>query len=219
MVRAVAELRNHTIICAYGRVGRAAARALERAGTPFVVIDPQEELRERMEEDGVPFLVEDPTSESVLLAAGVERAASLLCAVDSDAINVYITLTARSLRPDLTIVARASEPGSPERLARAGADRVVSPFVSSGEHMAVMAIRPEIVDVLGEGDGMAGSMSVEERSIGEGSPLADSTVGSCGLRVLAIQRASGELVANPEGSETIRAGDIVLTLAGPGQPG
>jgi voltage-gated potassium channel len=120
MHRQIDQLHDHTIICGYRRVGRAVARELQRSGTPFLVIDPKEELRERMAEDGVLFLIDDPSSEAVLKTAGVDRARSLVCAVDSDATNVYITLIARSLRPDLTIVARASEPGSPERLERAG---------------------------------------------------------------------------------------------------
>ena len=139
MDKRIEALRGHFIVCAYGRVGRAAARELEAAGLPFVVVDPKEDLRERMEEDALLYLVDDPSLEPVLRRAGVERARGLLCAVDSDATNVFITLTARQMNPDLFIVARASDPGSTERLERAGADRVVSPFVSSGRHMVRMA--------------------------------------------------------------------------------
>jgi voltage-gated potassium channel len=214
MQRQIDALHDHTIICAYGRVGRAAARELERFGAPFLVIDPKEELRERMLEDGVVFLNEDPTSEAVLKMAGVDRARSLVCAVDSDATNVYITLIARSLRPDLTIVARASEPGSPERLERAGANRVVSPFVTSGHHMATMAMRPEVIDVVRTvSDAAYPTIAVEEQYVEVGSSLAGSTVGSAAASVLAIRRSSGEVVAAPVPETVMEPGDTVLVLA------
>jgi voltage-gated potassium channel len=214
MEREIDRLHDHTIICAYGRVGRAVARELRVNRVPFVVIDPQEDLRERMEADGVPFLIDDPSSEAVLKRAGVERARSLVCAVDSDATNVYITLIARSIRPDLQIVARASEPGSPERLERAGANRVVSPFVTSGQHMAKMAMRPEIVDVLGEEEG-GPALAVEERAVSHGSTLDGRTIADAGAPVLAVRHADGRVVANPPGDLTLREGDTVLVLAVP----
>jgi len=214
MQRQIDQLHDHTIICAYGRVGRAVARELQRSGTPFLVIDPKEELRERMAEDAVLFLIDDPSSEAVLKAAGVDRARSLVCAVDSDATNVYITLIARSLRPDLTIVARASEPGSPERLERAGANRVVSPFVTSGQHMATMAMRPEVVDVVRtENDPARPTIAVEEQLIEAGSALAETAVGSAGSSVLAIRRSDGQVVAAPSAETLVHAGDTVLLLA------
>lgn len=213
MERDIDRLRNHTIICAYGRVGRAVARELRANGRAFVVIDPQEDLRERMEADGVPFLIDDPSSEAVLKRAGVERARSLVCAVDSDATNVYITLIARSIRPDLQIVARASEPGSPERLERAGADRVVSPFVTSGQHMAKMAMRPELVDVLGEEEEGRRALSVEERVVAHGSTLVGRPVADAGGPVLAVRRVGGQVIANPAGDLVLAEGDTVLVLA------
>jgi voltage-gated potassium channel len=213
MDRRIAALNGHFIVCAYGRVGRAVARELARDGTPFVVVDPKEELRERMEADGVAFLIDDPSLEPVLRAAGVERAAGLLCAVDSDATNVYITLMARSLNPDLLIVARASEPGSESRLERAGADRVVSPFVTSGRHMALMALRPQTVDPLEAGSLGERSLEVEERLIGPDSPLLSRSVAAAGSPVLAIRRADGRVVPNPQPSETLGAGDVVLLLS------
>jgi len=214
MQRHIDQLDDHTIICAYGRVGRAVARELQRSGAPFLVIDPKEELRERMAEDGVLFLIDDPSSEAVLKTAGVDRARSLVCAVDSDATNVYITLIARSLRPDLTIVARASEPGSPERLERAGANRVVSPFVTSGQHMATMAMRPEVVDVVRtESDSSHPTIAVEEQYVETGSSLAGATVGSAGTSVLAIRRSDGEVVPAPAPETVVDPGDTVLLLA------
>jgi voltage-gated potassium channel len=213
MQKRIDDMDGHFIICAYGRVGRAVARELSRLETPFVVVDPKEELRERMEGDGVAFIVDDPTLEPVLHAAGVGRAAGLVCAVDSDATNVYITLMARSLNPDLMIVARASEPGSEARLERAGANRVVSPFVTSGRHMALMALRPEVVDPLEAGSLGERSLAVEERLIEPGSALVSRSVAAAGAPVLAIRRANGRVVPNPAPSETLAGGDVVLLLS------
>jgi len=212
MEKRIEALHDHFIVCAYGRVGRAAVRELTAAGMPFVVLDTKEELRERMADDGVPFLVEDPSLEPTLRKAGVERARALICAVDSDATNVYITLTARSLNPSLFIVARASEPGSAERLERAGADRIVSPFVSSGRHMVRMAQDPGIVDLFDEGSGARLSIEVEERLIEPGSSLAGRTVADAPGAVLAIRRTDGEVEPSPAPEVQLGEGDVVLLL-------
>jgi voltage-gated potassium channel len=211
MQKRIDALRDHFIVCAYGRVGRAAVRELMRAGLPFVVVDPKEELRERMEEDGVPHMIDDPSLEPVLRTAGVERARGMICAVDSDATNVYITLAARSLNPHLFIVARSSEPGSAERLERAGADRVVSPYVSSGRHMVRMAQDPSIADPFDLSGGFR-AIDVEERTIGAGSALVGKPVHDAPGTVLAVRRASGDVEAGASPALLLEEGDVVLLL-------
>ena len=214
MEKRIESMADHFIVCAYGRVGRAAVRELKAVGLPFVVLDTQEELRERMEADGVPFLVEDPSLEPTLRKAGVDRARALICAVDSDATNVYITLLARSLNPDLFIVARASERGSDQRLMRAGADRVVSPFVSSGRHMALVALRPRVTDVVEVATVGSASIQLEELRIDADSGMIGRTVGDAlgGHPVLAIRHPGGQITANPPTELTLRSGDLVLML-------
>jgi voltage-gated potassium channel len=212
MERRIASMHDHYIVCAYGRVGRAAVRELEAAGVPFVVLDPNEDLEERMNEDGVAYLIDDPSLEPALREAGVDRARALLCAVDSDATNVYITLTARQMKPDLFIVARASEPGSAERLERAGADRVVSPYVSSGRHMVRMARDPSIVDVFDSGSTARRSLPVTERLIDDASELRGRSIADVGAPVLAIRRSDGATVPNPAGATRLEVGDVVLLL-------
>ena len=108
------------------------AEELTRQDLPFVVIEQQEALIPTLEEHAIPYIAADPTAEEVLGRAGIQRARALVCAVDSDAANVYITLTARALNPKLVIVARASDPASVDTLVRAGADRVVSPICCRG---------------------------------------------------------------------------------------
>lgn len=217
MQRRIDAMSGHYVLCAYGRVGRAVAREFETAGVQFVVIDPLEALAERMDEDGVAYIIEDPAEEEVLRRAGIERARGLVCAVDSDATNVYITLIARSIRQDLFIVARASEPGSDARLRHAGANRVVSPFVSSGRHMALVALHPLVGDVLEFESPGATSLRLEEVTVEEGSELDGWTVGDVRARmpVLAVRGRDGGVEAHPADDRRLAPGDLVLLLGDP----
>lgn len=215
MQKRIDGMSGHYIICAYGRVGRAVARYLEEEGASFVVLDPKEELEDRMLQDEVAFLIEDPSDEDVLRRAGLDRAKGLICAVDSDATNVYITLMARSMNPDILIVARASEPGSDVRLQKAGADRVVSPFVNSGRHMALMSLRPEVVDAVEfTSRSRKRPMWVEELVVDEDSALAGATVAIArgDSSALAIRRADGGLTTGPGDELVLGAGDLLLLL-------
>ena len=132
MQRAIGRMSGHVIVCGYGRVGRTVARELEGEGAPFVVVDYKDALQDELMRDGVVNLLGDSTSDEVLRQAGIDRAKALVSTLDSDANNVFVTIVARALNPYLYIVARASEPTSADRMYKAGADRVVSPYVSSG---------------------------------------------------------------------------------------
>ena len=213
MSRRIAQLKEHFIVCAYGRVGRAAVRELQAAGVDLVVVGPKQELRERMERDKVAFLIDDPTLEPVLRHVGVDAARGLICAVDSDATNVFITLAARSLNPDLFIVARASELSSHEALERAGADRVVSPYASSGRHMVKMALDPTVIDLFDDASDR-GLIEVEERRVAAPSHLIGITVAESEVPILAIRRSNGYLEPTPASSTLIEAGDVLLFLRG-----
>lgn len=216
MQRRIDALRDHYIICAYGRVGRAAAVELRLQGESYVVIEQLESLRELLAEDGAPYLIADPTAESVLADAGIDRAKGLVCAVDSDAINVYITLTARALNPKLAIVARASNPESVDQLQRAGADRVVSPYVLSGQRMASLALQPSVVEFF-DMVSVAPDLRLEEIVIRQGSPMDGTTVGKVGashdqVRILAVKKTGAGLVPSPEEDLDLGAGDLVVAL-------
>lgn len=217
MERRIARLRDHVIVCAYGRVGRAAARELEASGTPFVVLDRDEHLESRMRADGVVYLIEDPTSEDVLLRAGILRARALISAVDSDADSVFITLTARSLGPKLFIVARGGQPLAADRLYRAGADRVISPYVSSGRHMSLLARRPRIVDYLEIRAGDGTPLRLEEIVIEERSPLIGMRLRAvCGPATpLVARRGAGDLLIEPSDDLVLDVGDLVVLLGDP----
>jgi len=220
MQRRITELRDHHIVCAYGRVGRAAAREFEADGVPFVVIEVKPELEEDLKRDGVLYLMGNSSSEAVLRAAGIHRARGLVCAVDSDAENVYITLVARSLNPHISIVARASEDAAADRLYRAGADRVVSPYATSGRRMALIALRPEVVDFFDIARSGAAALRIAELLVAQDSKLVGQTVDRvCGSAIaLLIRRAGGELLPNPGRDTVVNAGDLVVTFGEPDMP-
>lgn len=212
--RMIDQLKDHYIICAFGRVGRTAAQEFREQGAPFMAIEIREDLVPMMEEQGVHYLIGDPTEESVLRQAGIDRAKGLVCAVDSDASNVYITLTARAINPDLSIVARASNPESVDKLFRAGADRVVSPYSLSGKRMAFLALRPSVVDFV-DMVTVAPDMRLEELIVAAGSELDGKTVGDAsqmsGVTILAIKKDQG-LMASPPVDTRLAAGDLVIAL-------
>lgn len=214
MDKRIDALRSHYIVCAYGRVGRTVAREFEGDGVPFVVIEPLPDLEEMMRRDGVLHLVGDPADEQVLRSAGIARARGLVCAMDSDAANVFIALTARSFNPKLFIVGRAGEATSADRLYRAGADRVVSPYVTSGRHMARLATRPRLVDYLEMGARDELGMRLEELVVEPASPLAgkslDDALGDA--IAIAVRRVSGEMIHSPQGDLVVEAGDLLILM-------
>jgi voltage-gated potassium channel len=216
MQRRIEELRDHYVICAYGRVGRAAAQEFRQQGVRFVVVEPQADLAPLLEEHGFPYLSADPSHESVLRQAGIDRAQGLVCAVDSDAINVYITLTGRVLNPELYIVARASNPESVKQLNRAGADRVVSPYALSGRRMASLALQPAVMEFF-DVVAVAPDLRLEEIVVRPGSPLDGHTLdevtnGRPELTVLAVKKTGERLMPSPDPGVRLSSGDLLVAL-------
>ena len=146
MERRIEALSDHFLICGFGRVGQQVARDLQEQSVEFVVIDDNGDVREPMEEMGVLYLHGSASDDAVLLEAGIERARAVIACVDSDAENIFITLSARELAPDIEIIARASEESSERKLLRAGASDVISPYKASGRAMARIALsaRPPV---------------------------------------------------------------------------
>jgi voltage-gated potassium channel len=162
MQKRIQDLSDHYLICGFGRVGHQIARRLMTAGCPLVVIDENPEVREDMEEMGVLHVDGRASDDEVLVEAGVMRARAVIACVDSDAENIFVTITARALRPDIEIVARAAEEATEQKLIRAGANDVVSPYKASGDAMARLALgvpgarekgRPVDVDADGRAEG------------------------------------------------------------------
>lgn len=212
----IAEFRNHFILCGYGKVGQEIARAFDEEGVSFVVIDNDPESITRLEQAGYLYIKGDATSDDVLKEAGIERARGLVSAVDTDAENTYITLSARQLKPDLFIAARGSEEAE-AKLQRAGADRIVSPYSIGGRRMAMLALRPAVVDFIDTVTYRKGrELQLENVDISSSSPLAGLKLGEgrtkTGVTVLAMRKKGGKLIANPPDDETIQEGDRLIVI-------
>jgi voltage-gated potassium channel len=219
--RQVSGLRDHYIVCAFGRVGRAVVAELRRQGAPILVLDTDPGLEERLIADGVPHMIADPSEESVLREAGVERARGLICAVDSDEVNVYITLTARALNPRLTIVARASRRQTRQALENAGADHVISPYTLSGHRMAALSVRPGLLDFI-EMVTVGPDLRLDEIEVRDGSPLVGVTIDAAcarreGVTILAhTRRTAAALAAPPDGGTVLEPGDLLVAFGSRG---
>ncbi len=213
----VAKLTDHFIVCAYGRVGRSVVEELQRNNVPVMVLDVNANLEARLQADGVPYAIADPSEEGVLREVGVDRARGLVCAVDSDEINVYITLTARALNPKLTIVARASRGQSIRALEQAGADQVISPYRLSGSRMANLSMRPGLVDFI-EMVTVGPGLRLDEIVVQKASPLVGTTVDACcaaheGVTILAHKTESAaQLETKPRGSTVLAEGDLLVAF-------
>ena len=216
VARSIGRLSGHYVICAYGRVGRAVMEELRRRGHTAVVIESKPELEPLLGEHGVPHLSGDPADEAVLRQAGIERARGLICAVDSDAANVFITLTARALNPDLRIVARASESASIDTLVRAGADEVVSPYGLTGRRMAILAVQPsvlEVLDLLNLGSGIRlEEVAVRAGTRLDGLTIAEARARYAGVTILALKKPGSEVAANPDLEVRLAPGDLIVAL-------
>jgi voltage-gated potassium channel len=205
-------LADHYIICGYGRVGRQVAHDLRAARLEFVVVDALPDNRELAEAQGIGFIEGDASNDAVLTAAGIRRARSIIACADSDPQNIFITLTARELRSDIVIVARASQEDSEKKLFRAGADRVVSPYKSSGTEMARLASHPQlrgVVDVDAE-------YRLEEIGVGSGCQAAGQTIGSIrgGAMIVGLRRDD---VFHPQPAADIELaqGDVISAMGTP----
>jgi voltage-gated potassium channel len=219
MAREIERLRDHFVVCGYGRVGMHVALELAREGKPFVVIEQDPTLVETCRATGFPVVLGDATQDAVLLRAGIERARGIVTALNSDAANLYITLSCRSLHADLFIVARASDESAEPKLARAGANRVLCPYSLTGRRLAEMVVEPEmtsIVEMIGRHRHL--ELYLEEATIRAESSLIGRQIGDASIRVetgaqiVAIKKFDGALLANPSPQLRINAGDTLVAI-------
>jgi len=219
MMRHIDGMRDHVVVCGYGRVGEEIAGMLRERNRAFVVIDNSEEAMHRAEQDGCPVVLADAQDESALVKAGVERASALVAATTSDALNTYITLTARKLNGEICIIARSEKREAAEKLMLAGATRVISPYAIGARRMALSAMQPMMADFMDElatgrhGNLMIAELEVEEGSSIDGAALATAFANAPTTAVLAIRRSDQSLVLAPRGSDLLHAGDIVIAMA------
>ena len=215
--RAIDELRDHFIICGYGRVGRRVAEELRASGVLYVVLDFNEKVLAVAKEENELYVVGNGTEDVDLAAAGLDRARGLVAASDSDSDNLYITLSARAGRPDLLIVARASDEEAEKKLMLAGANRVVLPYAIAGRAMANHAAKPQVAaflqNVLASS---AGDLQLEEIEVAETAGLAGRTIGELevgdrtGATIVAVSKAGGDLMTRPGAQTILEAGDVVI---------
>ena len=218
--RQIEKLKDHIIICGYGRVGRIICEEIYRSKpTPLVVIDSNSTVTARIEEDGHLYLLGDATEEQCLLRAGIRSAKGLATALDSEADNVYITLTAKGLKPNLFIIARAGRIGSEKKLLQAGANHVVSPHQIGGYRMAQALLRPNVTEFIDFATHDPGAgMGMEEIPVRPNSKLTDVALVDSGIRkeldliIVAIKKVDGTMLFNPASHTTIQIGDTLIAL-------
>lgn len=221
----ISKLNGHYLLCGYGRVGRQVAAEFALDNVPFVVVEQDPRMVEECLEDGYLALPGEASDDAVLEEAGISRARGLIAAVDSDADNVFVVLSARKLNPNLHIVARASSDASASKLEIAGADRTLSPYAVGGRRLASLATQPLVVDFLdvvtrGE-EGL--EFRLEEFVVPKNPAIADRTIGELeigertGAIVLAFRTVDGKFDTTPSAEDRLYAGDTLIVLGSRGQ--
>lgn len=222
MSKEIKKLQNHVIICGFGRIGQNLAHRLARHRVPFIVIDPSAESVLELKSHNYLHIEGDATDEEVLQLVGIDRAKSIVIALSSDADNVFLTLTAHNINPNIEIIARGEHPRTEKKLVQAGATQVVLPAVIGAERMADMIIRPEASNLLrcvGHESGV--NAELEEFEFTAQSPFVGRTVREAedlpsteGIMIVALKRKDGEHLFNPKDEVVIEAGDVAI-LMGP----
>ncbi len=215
----IQRLKDHYIVCGYGRVGQTICDILSSDLLKLVVIDKDPNNIERLHKKGFLYVIGEATDENTLIEAGIERAKVLIASLGTDMDNVYVTLSARGINPNLFIMARSGDTGSGKKLLRAGANKVVSPYRIGARRMAQMILRPTVTDFL--------DLAVMERNINIqmeeipvnsssdliGIPLQDSGIRrDLNLIIIAIKKDSGDMLFNPSSTATIEGGDTVIAV-------
>ena len=215
-------LTDHYIICGFGRIGQLICKEFAAKPIPFLVLEKQPEAHEKLHHEEYLHLRGDATEDETLLRAGIKRAKGLISVVTSDTENVYITLTARGLNPDLYILARSGEENSEIKLRRAGANKVISPYVIGGNRMAQAILRPNVVDFIEIATAREHlELQMEELSIPASSVFVGENLISSGFRketgtiIVGIKQRNGTMVFNPESHTKMEAGDTLIVLGHP----
>lgn len=217
--RMIDKLHDHFIVCGFGRVGRNASYELQRGGASFLVVDRNEDRVLRAMHAGMLAVEADATHDESLREVGVLRARGLIAALPSDAENLFIILSAKTLNPKLTVVTRASEEEAEEKLRRAGADTVFAPYTMAGHRLAQALVRPHVTEFLDFATKNAGlKVSLEQVEVAPETQFGGKTLGemlgqrALGIIVLAIRKSDGQMVFNPPTDTRIYAGDFLIVM-------
>lgn len=214
----IRSLRGHYIVCGYGRMGRIISREFQAKGVDFIVIE-RDPVTTGLEGKGILYIEGDATRDEVMREAGIENASGLISVLPTDAENLFTVLTAKGINPNLRVVARAGEEGSEQKLLRAGADRVVSPYYIGGLRIAHTLIKPAVCDFI-EFATKSGNieLQMEEVTIQHGSKLEGKTLDETGIGrdlgviVVSINRPGEEMKFNPTSRTTVKGGDVLIAL-------
>jgi voltage-gated potassium channel len=215
----IKSIKDHYVICGFGRIGKVICRELKAKKIPMVVIENDPESRQILQSEETPFIIDDATNEDVLIEAGISRARGLISVVASDADNLFITVTARALNPEAFIMARADDEKAQKKLARAGANKVFLPYVIGGQKMAQSITKPAVTDFLEfTVNNRDMGLEMEELLVGEDSRLKGLTLADSGIRqdmdviFVAIKNKDGEMHFNPGPETSIKSGDTLISL-------
>ncbi|NNE00471.1 MAG: potassium channel protein [Pirellulaceae bacterium] len=210
-------VKNHFVICGFGRMGRTICRHLADRKLPFVVVDHNESALAECEQQGWPCVRDDATIDQTLMDAGIERARGLAVVLDSDADNLYVVLSARLIAPELQIIARATDENGAHKMEKAGANRVVSLFTTGAATMAQLLINPQVEDFFEFVSGSGTTLDLAEIRVHAESPCANCALSETDFRqqgviIVAIRRPDGEILLPPASSTMIRADDVLIAL-------
>jgi voltage-gated potassium channel len=220
--RMIENLKDHYIICGFGRVGRGAAAELAHAGVSFVVVDRDPARVERAILAGMLAVVADSTRDDTLRQVGIERARGLVAALATDADNLFVLLSAKGLNPNIYVATRAAEEGAEQKMRRAGADAVFAPYTMTGHRLAQSLLRPHVVQFLDFTTKEVGEdIAIEQVRVADTSEMAGKTIQEMQLRrlvgviVLAIRSADGSMLFNPPPDSAVRGGDYLIVMGKP----
>ena len=218
----IEDLRDHIIVCGYGRVGKRAAEELRHAGVPYVVLDFSSDAKESAEAIGDLYIEGSGAEDDDLVLAGISRARGILIASDDDGDNMYITLSAKSQRPDITVIARASTEEAERKLRLAGADRVVTPYATAGRVMAQLMVKPQVASFL---NSLTSSdqpgMSFEEIEVKSTCGAVGLTIGELdvaeqtGANIVAVRKHGGKLNVRPTKDTLLEEADVIVGVGSP----
>ncbi|MEN6521489.1 MAG: potassium channel protein [Armatimonadota bacterium] len=224
MENQISKLQDHYIICGYGRMGQEIAKVFSNSNVPYAVVEINPEQLPRLIEQNTPFIEGNASDDKILLAAGIKRAKGLVTVAASDEENVFITLTARGLSPNLFIVARSIREENEDKLRRAGANRVMSPYISGGRRMAFAALRPQVLEFLDaaiRADDM--TFELDDVDITSKSPFVGKRINESRIRetsgamILAVRSSNGPLNYNPKPDTVLLDGDTLILIGTPAE--
>jgi voltage-gated potassium channel len=217
--RMIDQLKNHFVVCGYGRVGRGAAEELRHAGSPFVVVDSNPERVERATLAGMLAVAADATRDDTLRQAGITRARGLVAALATDADNLFVLLSAKGLNPKIYVAVRAAEEGAEEKMRRAGADSVFAPYALTGHRLAQALLRPHVVQFLDFTTNDFGTdIAIEQVTVADQTAAVSKTIKQLeigrelGVIVMAIRKSDGRMSFNPPADTAIHAGDCLIVM-------